>query len=164
MSATLRPIDAARLPDWIDRSATEYARDLIAEGKKPEEAARYAAAGMAESFPNGRPSAGHAVFDVVDDAGAVVGYLWIGPDTSGDPGSWWIWDVLVEPEQRGRGLGRQAILLGEEYARAQGARTIGLNVFAFNTSARRLYESLGYEATSMRMRKRLVETVRPLAD
>jgi len=159
MSASLRPIDSARLPEWIDRSAAEYARDLVAEGRDPDEAARYAAEGMAESFPNGGRSPGHAVFDVIDDDGAVVGYLWIGPDTSGDDGSWWIWDVLIEAEQRGRGLGRQAMLLGEDYARAQGAHTIGLNVFAFNGSARGLYESLGYEPTSMRMRKRLDETI-----
>jgi ribosomal protein S18 acetylase RimI-like enzyme len=159
MSASLRPIDSARLPEWIDRSAAEYARDLIAEGRNPDEAARHAADGMAESFPNARPSPGHAVFDVIDDAGAAVGYLWIGPDTSGDHGSWWIWDVLIEVDQRGRGLGRQAMLLGEDYARAQGAHTIGLNVFAFNASARRLYESLGYEPTSIRMRKRLGETL-----
>jgi ribosomal protein S18 acetylase RimI-like enzyme len=155
MSATLRPVDPARLPEWIDRSAGEYARDLVATGKTPTEAAREAADGMAESFPNGRPTAGHAVFDVLDDSGAAVGYLWIGPDTSGDEGSWWIWDVLVEADQRGRGFGREAMLLGEEYARAQGAHTLGLNVFAFNATARGLYESLGYEPASMRMRKRL---------
>jgi ribosomal protein S18 acetylase RimI-like enzyme len=157
MSATLRPIDPDRLPEWIDRSAAEYARDLVATGKRPEAATREAAEGMAESFPNGRPSPGHAVFDVVDDSGAPIGYLWIGPDASGDEGSWWIWDVLVDAEQRGRGHGRQAMLLGEQYARAQGAHSIGLNVFAFNASARRLYESLGYELASIRMRKRLDE-------
>jgi ribosomal protein S18 acetylase RimI-like enzyme len=155
MSATLRPVDPARLPEWIDRSAAEYARDLVATGKAPSEAAREAAEGMAGSFPNGQPSPGHAVFDVVDDSGDTVGYLWIGPDTSGDEGSWWIWDVLVEPDQRGRGFGREAMLLGEEYARMQGAHTLGLNVFAFNATARGLYESLGYEPASMRMRKRL---------
>src|ERR671912_729452 len=70
MSAALRPIDLARLPAWIERSRDEYTRDLIAVGKLPEVAAREAAEGMAESFPNGRPSPGHAVFDVVDDSGA----------------------------------------------------------------------------------------------
>ena len=159
MSAELRPIDTTRLATWIERSRDEYARDLVAAGKRPEVAAREAAEGMAESFPNGRPSPGHAVFDVVDDSGTAVGYLWIGPDTSGDDGSWWIWDVLVDAEHRGRGLGRQAMLLGEEYARAQGAHTIGLNVFAFNASARRLYESLGYQPASIRMRKRLSEAM-----
>jgi ribosomal protein S18 acetylase RimI-like enzyme len=155
MSAELRPLDPARLPTWIERSRDEYARDLVAAGKSPEVAAREAAEGMAESFPNDRPIPGHSVFDVVDASGTAVGYLWIGPDTSGDEASWWIWDVLVDAEHRGRGLGRQAMLLGEDYARAHGAHSMGLNVFAFNASARGLYESLGYEPTSIRMRKRL---------
>lgn len=43
----------------------------------------------------------------------------------------------------------------EDYARSQGAETLGLNVFGFNTTARGLYESLGYETTSVKMRKQL---------
>ncbi|AJC61513.1 sortase-like acyltransferase [Streptomyces sp. 769] len=95
------------------------------------------------------------VFDVVDDAGVAVGYLWIGPDTSDDAGAWWIWDIVIDADKRGRGFGRMAMTLGEEYARAQGAHTLGLSVFGFNTGARGLYESLGYETTSVKMRKRL---------
>ena len=155
MTASLRPLDRSRLPEWIDRSAAEYARDLVATGRSEESAHRHAVEGMDESFPGGLPTPGHEVFDVVDETGAAVGYLWIGPDTSGDDGSWWIWDVLIEPEQRGRGLGREAMRLAEEHARAQGAHSIGLNVFAFNAAARGLYESLGYETASVRMRKRL---------
>jgi ribosomal protein S18 acetylase RimI-like enzyme len=155
MTASLRPLDRARLPEWIARSAVEYAHDLVATGRSEESALRYAEEGMAESFPGGAPTPGHEVFEVVDDSGAAVGYLWIGPDTSGDAGSWWIWDVLIEPEHRGRGLGREAMRLAEQHARAQGAHSIGLNVFAFNAAARGLYESLGYETASMRMRKRL---------
>lgn len=81
--------------------------------------------------------------------------VWIGHDTSGDPASWWVWDIVVDPGHRGKGFGRQAMNLAEEYARAHGARTLGLNVFGFNQSARGLYESLGYETTSIKMRKSL---------
>ena len=47
------------------------------------------------------------------------------------------------------------MLLAERLARAQGARTIGLNVFAGNTVARTLYGSLGYEETTVQMRQEL---------
>jgi predicted GNAT family acetyltransferase len=40
-------------------------------------------------------------------------------------------------------------------ARANGARTIGLNVFGRNTVARNLYASLGYEESAVVMRKDL---------
>ncbi|KUJ70454.1 GNAT family acetyltransferase [Streptomyces albus subsp. albus] len=155
MPVTLRPLDARRFPAWFERSRAEYAKDLVALGQAPEDADRHADESMARSFPSGAPTPGHVVFDVVDDAGLAVGYLWIGPDTSGDAGAWWIWDIVIDADKRGRGFGRMAMALGEEYARAQGAHTLGLSVFGFNTGARGLYESLGYETTSVKMRKKL---------
>ncbi|MFE7595346.1 GNAT family N-acetyltransferase [Kitasatospora sp. NPDC057512] len=148
-------MDARLLPAWLERCRAEYAKDLVAAGQTPEDACRHADESMARAFPSGTPSPGHVVFDVVDAAGAAVGYLWIGPDTSDDAGSWWIWDIVIDADKRGLGLGRRAMLLGEEYARAQGAHTLGLSVFGFNTGARGLYESLGYETASVKMLKRL---------
>ncbi|WP_433225811.1 GNAT family N-acetyltransferase [Microtetraspora malaysiensis] len=155
MPVTLRPLDARRFPAWFERSRAAYAKDLVALGQTSEDADRHADESMARFFPSGAPSPGHVVFDVVDDAGVVVGYLWIGPDMSGDAGAWWIWDIVIDADKRGRGFGRMAMVLGEEYARAQGAHTLGLSVFGFNTGARGLYESLGYETTSVKMHKKL---------
>lgn len=155
MPVALRPMPAQRLPAWIERSTSEYAKDLVASGQSFAEAHAHAADGMKVSFPSGVPSPGHVVFDVINDAGEAAGYVWIGPDTSADPAAWWIWDLCIDADQRGRGLGRAAMLLGEEYARTQGAQTLGLSVFGFNTGARRLYESLGYETTSVKMAKKL---------
>ena len=47
------------------------------------------------------------------------------------------------------------MLLAEEYARSHGARSLGLSVFGFNDAARRLYESLGYGTTTVKMAKPL---------
>lgn len=47
------------------------------------------------------------------------------------------------------------MILAEGYARAHGGQALGLNVFGFNNTARRLYESLGYETISIKMRKTL---------
>ena len=155
MPVTLRPLGAEQFPAWFERSRDEYVKDLVALGEAPEDASRQAGEAMAHAFPSGTPAAGHAVLDVVDDAGSTVGYLWIGPDTSDDATAWGVWDIVIDADERGRGLGRAALLLGEEYARQRGARTLGLSVFGFNTGARRLYESLGYETTSVKMRKKL---------
>ncbi|QFQ98664.1 GNAT family N-acetyltransferase [Streptomyces phaeolivaceus] len=155
MPVTLRHLDARLFPAWLERSRAEYANDLVTAGQTPEDAHRNADESMARSFPSGTPGSGHVVFDVVDDAGETVGYLWIGPDTSDDAGAWWIWDIMIDADKRGRGFGRRTMTLGEEYARAQGAHTLGLSVFGFNTGARGLYESLGYETTSVKMLKKL---------
>ena len=40
-------------------------------------------------------------------------------------------------------------------SREHGAVTLGLNVFGFNSIARSLYRSLGYEESAVQMRKKL---------
>ncbi|MEC3977715.1 GNAT family N-acetyltransferase [Amycolatopsis sp. H20-H5] len=155
MPVTLRPLDAQRFPAWLERSRAEYAKDLVALGQTSVDARQHADESIARSFPSGAPMPGHEVFDVVDDAGVSVGYLWIGPDTSSNAGAWWIWDIVIDADKRGQGFGRRAMVLGEEYARAHGAHTLGLSVFGFNKGARGLYESLGYETTSVKMLKKI---------
>jgi ribosomal protein S18 acetylase RimI-like enzyme len=156
MTLTLQRILANEFPSWLDRSCAEYVGDLVTQGGSHEEAQRIAAESMARSFPEGVPSPGNEVFHVMNEAGAAVGYLWIGQDVSADPGAWWVWDVVINPDQRGQGFGRAAMLLGEEYARSHGANSLGLSVFGFNTSAQGLYNSLGYETTSVKMLKTLI--------
>lgn len=155
MITELSPIKPEDLPDWIERCHVEYVADLIASGEPEDLAHEHSSASLNRAFPNQLPAAGHAVFDLIDQTRSMVGYLWIGPDSSEDATAWWVWDIYVEPDRRGGGNGRAAMRLGEEFARSQGARTLGLNVFGSNGAARRLYESLGYESVSVKMRKHL---------
>lgn len=153
MNLRLSPLELERFPAWQERSRQEYEADLLATGESSEDAHRHAMQAMDSEFPEGKPTEHNAVFDALDDSGNLVGYLWIGHDTTGDSQSWWVWDVLVEPDYRGQGLGRKIMELGELYAKSQGAKTLGLSVFGFNRTARGLYESMGYEATTLKMRK-----------
>ncbi|MGH3653243.1 GNAT family N-acetyltransferase [Glutamicibacter sp.] len=155
MPLKLLPLPAERFQSWLTRSTAEYVSDLVAAGSSAHEAQEDADLAMARAFSTGLPTCTNAVFTLEHGILGDVGYVWIGHDTSGDPASWWVWDIVVEPGHRGKGYGRQAMNLAEEYARAHGARTLGLNVFGFNRSARGLYESLGYETTSIKMRKTL---------
>ena len=155
MSITLVPINAQRFPSWQERCHAEYTADLIAAGETPQAADRHATDSLERAFPTAAPTADNAVFDLVHDTAGAVGYLWIGRDNSGDDTSWWVWDVVVEPEYRGKNYGRTAMQLAEDHARSAGARTLGLSVFGHNTAARGLYESVGYETTTVKMRKQL---------
>ncbi|NTV40548.1 MAG: GNAT family N-acetyltransferase, partial [Demequinaceae bacterium] len=129
MPISLLPMNSDRLPTWLEHCTTQYIDELIASGRTREDAIRNATKGIGSSFPDGKPAPGHGVFDLIDDDGEAVGYLWIGPDTSEDPAAWWVWDIEIDAQRRGHGFGREAMLLGEEYALGQGARTLGLNVF-----------------------------------
>lgn len=155
MSTTLRPMRADRIPAWIEETTRAYIEELVASGRTRDDAVKHAAKSVTPALPDGTLVPGHAIFDVLDDAGDCVGYLWVGPDTSEDPSAWWVWDIEVLEGKRGLGYGRAAMLLGEEHARQEGARTLGLNVFGSNAVARALYESLGYATTALQMRKPL---------
>lgn len=155
MTVSLSPIAANQFDGWKARSQREYAADLVASGQARGAAERQAESTLQQAFPGNAPTADNAVFDLVHETDGVVGYLWIGRDHSGDPACWWVWDVVVDTSYRGKGYGREAMQLAETQARSMGATSLGLSVFGSNTAARKLYESLGYETTTVKMRKPL---------
>lgn len=70
------------------------------------------------------------------------------PDITLPPDGAYLHSIVVEQEQRGRGVGAWLVGAVEELARAEGARTVYLRVVVGNGSARRLYERLGYRVVS----------------
>jgi ribosomal protein S18 acetylase RimI-like enzyme len=139
---------------FLDASRAAYVQECVASGDDRAVAVKAAGEQMAAMFPAGRPAPGHRLYRLEED-GRPVGSLWIGPASSSQPDSCWVWDIVIDEAQRGRGLGKAAMLLAEDEARAAGATELGLNVFGHNTVARRLYESLGYTPVSIRMVKPL---------
>ena len=67
----------------------------------------------------------------------------------------YIYNIGVAQSFRRRGHAKAALLWLEQFVRAQGIADVRLNVFAHNSSAQVLYRSLGFECTSMMMRKAL---------
>jgi GNAT superfamily N-acetyltransferase len=115
-----------------------YAEDMVANGGLSiDEARRKAIADTEQLFPDDHPSADQFLF-VIEADGEHVGELWIAERE----GSLWIYDVHVQDGHRGRGFGRDAMLLAEAEARNRGFSRIGLNVFGGNAVARTLYLSI----------------------
>lgn len=152
MTVAVRLADDAELAAYLATSREGYIAERIRAGDTPEAAARNADDSIGRAFPDGRPAGGHLVLCVEDD-GTRVGTLWVGPQSREAADRWWVWDIVIDPAFRGRGLGRQAMLLAEAEARAHGAVELGLNVFGHNEVAIALYRSLGYEVSAMQMRK-----------
>lgn len=150
---TFEQFDQADLADWLARSNAEYIEERVASGDTPEEARANAHASMGRTFPGGVTSPRQRVGRLLL-AGEPIGELWVG-QFGEDPERWWVWNVRIDEQFRGRGLGRTAMLLAEDLARVRGAVSLGLNVFAHNTVARNLYSSLGYRESAIQMRKDL---------
>jgi ribosomal protein S18 acetylase RimI-like enzyme len=118
-----------------------------------EDATAKAAHDFATTLSQGVATAGHSLSFITDGAtGTPIGRLWLGER----PPVLFVYAVWLDEAVRGRGLGRQAMLLVEQEARRRGLARIELNVFAGNERARRLYRSLGYGEVAVYMSKPLM--------
>lgn len=148
-----RPLEPHELAGYQATLRSRYLGDLERSGMSAREAQKNVELTFARLFPRGVLAEGQHVGRVVVD-GEDVGVLWVG-FAGGEVDRWYVYDVEIDEKKRGRGLGRQAMLLAESFARERGATVLGLNVFAFNMVARSLYRSLGYEESAVQMRKTL---------
>ncbi|MFD4990341.1 GNAT family N-acetyltransferase [Streptomyces sp. NPDC058374] len=152
---TARPMTPEEYAAWEAASRAEYAREWAARGLTDEQARAKSEASHRVNLPEGLATPGVS-FGVVEADGAAAGHVWVASREAepGTPGSY-VFDVEVRPQFRGRGLGRALMLLAERTALAGGDRVLGLHVFAGNTPARRLYDSLGYTTTRQHWTKQL---------
>ncbi|MEW2418632.1 GNAT family N-acetyltransferase [Streptomyces sp. NPDC046866] len=146
-----RAMTPAEYEAWLVRAVEGYAEDWMRRGLPAEAARAKSEADHARSLPRGPATPGAALL-VLEAAGEVVGHVWVGPSGGGA----YVYDVAVAEEHRGRGHGRSLMLLAERTALAAGHRTLALHVFAGNTPALRLYESLGYRPTQFNYGKELI--------
>jgi GNAT superfamily N-acetyltransferase len=105
----------------------------------------------------GGQTEGASVFVAEDGQGARLGFMHVAPlwDYYLEQPCGHIWDIVVRPEARRRGVGRALIAAAEQWARDRGYRLLTLNVFVENREALRLYEELGFAPESMKCVKRI---------
>ncbi len=154
MTLTLRPMTEDEFGPWYEALHGEYEQQLIEFARMSPEANREKANRDHESLlgERGLETEGHSIY-VLDDEGASVGDLWVHEQERGGERFLWVYFVRVDPEQRGRGCGKQAMVLAEEEARRRSLPGIHFNVFGGNEVARSLYRSLGYREDSVWMSK-----------
>jgi len=97
------------------------------------------------NLPNSSPDDIFLIFD----SDKPVGYCWTRIEVrKGNPpgeGTGRIYMLGVDPDYRGRGLGRQLLLVGLSYLRSKGLRVAVLTVDSGNKAARVLYKSVGFD-------------------
>ncbi len=95
---------------------------------------------------------------VVRDSGRIVGY-----GAVRERGERWHAEGYVHPDATGRGIGRLIATRLEEDAARGGARRIKNSIFEADSAARRLLESLGYDAVRVFREMRVNLEAPPLA-
>lgn len=103
---------------------------------------------LARSFIAERLRLGDSTIFLADENGAGLGFVQLYPlfsSTAAVPGRLWLLnDLYVIPAARGRQVGLALMKRARELGLATGARGLFLQTARDNSTAQRLYESLGY--------------------
>lgn len=150
----LRTITPANKDAYLARTWIEYGKDIVKAGMTEEQARKNIEQTKAQVFDNGVLKPNQHILDVLLE-GRTIGVLWLVNRREVEEGDWYIYDIEILEEFRGQGLGRATMLAAEKYVKANAGHTIGLNVFGFNSVARKLYETLDYETSALQMKKKL---------
>ncbi|MEU3187445.1 GNAT family N-acetyltransferase [Streptomyces sp. NPDC006923] len=151
-----RPMNDAEYRTWLAQAVEGFAQNWMDRGVPPEQARAKSEASHRQFLPQGLGTPGVSM-NVLVHEDAVVGHVWVARHEV-RPGEWgsYVFDVAVTESLRGKGFGRALMLLAEGVALGSGSSLLGLHVFASNTPAVRLYESLGYVITHRNFYKQLV--------
>ena len=157
MALRLRPVRDDELAEYVRGARESYALDVEESARlSAQEAGEKADRDIAALVPDGRPGEGqHLLVVEEDETGEAVGRVWFAERRRGARLVAWLYEVSIDERVRGRGYGRQAMLLLEDEARGRGLPLVALNVFGGNERARSLYRSLGYVEDSVWMSKEL---------
>jgi ribosomal protein S18 acetylase RimI-like enzyme len=147
---SLVPMSEEHFEIWYSKIWDTYRSELVQSGISEAEADKDIERNIKETTPDGKPTPNQFFFDVMNDQNH-VGSIWL----STEKDEWFIYDIEIKPEYRGQGLGRKTLQAIENHVFANGGTKIGLAVFGFNTVARKLYISEGYEITRLFMMKKL---------
>ena len=105
-------------------------------------------------LPQGLQTPGQFFVRLQDaDSGSDLGTLWWAESDQAGRRQAYVYNIEIEIPARRRGYARAAFQELERVAREHGVHHLSLHVFGHNHAARRLYDELGFEPTSITMRK-----------
>jgi GNAT superfamily N-acetyltransferase len=152
----LLAFSAADFSEYLARAPAAYAVSLEYTGLTKDEALARAEAQFNALLPKGIETPDAYLFNLLNESGAKVGFIWFNLSGPAHARRAWLYDIEVYESFRGKGFGRAAMQAFEGWCREHEVVSLGLNVFSYNTVAKKLYESLGYEVRAMNMEKKLV--------
>ncbi len=133
----LRPEDAGALQELFDR-CRDYC--LLVDG---EAASPTAGEEVFREVPPGKDAGDKFIFGILDEAGGLAGVL-EGVRDYPEARTWWVGLLLLAPETRGHGVGREVVEGFSQYVRAQGGTAVMLGVVEENVGAYRFWQRVGF--------------------
>jgi len=152
----LVPMTESEFEIYLEKTVPEYADDKVRAGDwSEEEALERSHKSYKQLLPQGVKTENNYLFRIqLEESGEKIGMIWMKHEIPRPLG--FIFDIVLDESQRGKGYGKLTMLALEKFASGLGIEEIGLHVFAHNPPAMKLYNKLGYEVTSQNMTKKLV--------
>ncbi len=160
MSSVLRlaTMTDTQFTEYAAWTCEDYARTSPNFRDRPfEESFAEVKESFAKRLPEGPKTPGTFLLAVLVTAGAAeeqIGYLDIAENPRGSK-SVYIFNIGLYDSARGKGFGKRALDAAEAYLKERGYTKIGLNVFADNEPAKKLYADAGYAPTQFNMVKKI---------
>jgi GNAT superfamily N-acetyltransferase len=139
----IRPANVDDLPFILDLAPRLTAFGLVPGRDTPQMVARDQEV-LRNVLEHSSPTS--SVFVAEDDTGRSIGFIHLTTDEDYYTNSKvaHIADIVVTPNDSGRGVGTALMAFAERWANEHGFRMLTLNVFAANRRARDLYAKVGF--------------------
>lgn len=151
---TLTVMTSNEYNHYINIAIPDYAQDKIKAGTwKKEEALILSKQTFLSSLPKQQETMYEYLYCIQLNA-VTIGYVWFHFQPEKSTAAF-IYDFLILEAYQNQGYGTKAMTLIENKARAVGASSLSLHVFAHNERAVHVYKSKGFHFTDYSMTKKL---------
>ncbi|QJC95103.1 Putative N-acetyltransferase [Bacillus mojavensis] len=156
MALTLEDMTVEEFKAFRGMSVQNYAKQNIASGTWTEkEAIEKSEQAYEKMIPDGRNSSNHNFWNITNEQGERIGWLWLYADPLHPQKEAFIYSFGLYEAYRGKGLAQLALQTLDGRAREMGVERLALHVFAHNETAVYLYQKMGYIMTNIKMRRQL---------
>lgn len=151
----LAPMTEAEFQNYLEQDIRRYADEHVKAGDwAPSEALDNSRKEHEQLLPDGLKTRNQYLFKLVDEqTGSRVGWIWMAVRTDTAIPHAFIYDFLIDRDQRRRGYATQALSAADQWLNSMGVKQVSLHVFGHNHIAQALYEKMGFEITGVFMRK-----------
>ena len=149
------PLQETELHDYWKYAVESWMSDMVRAGLIDENITYEEADNEVHRFlPQEFNTPGHYFFNIIVDR-ENVGKIWMEVLVRRGKIEAYLWDIVIDEKHRGKGYGKDTMMLMEDFVKKKGAGKISLNVFAYNHVARKLYTGAGYVDSAITMIKTL---------
>ncbi len=154
------PMSEEEFDAWFVQSRENYIRENMKfRNFSKKFAEEFAERQLKELLPQGKNTPEHYFYTAktADSEETNIGVLWFQLRKQDEKRQVFLLDIVVEEKFRSRGFGRLIMNFLETESQRLEAHAIALHVFAGNSHAVSLYQSLGFIASSMLMERPLAQ-------